>query len=83
MRLKTERMVVDSDILAWRDGRTDGHTDGRTDGHGLVIGAMDASKKAQNREKNDCKLQSLVKCRQKKIKIRRIVHDNLTLISCQ
>ena len=22
LRLKTERMVVDSDILAWRDGRT-------------------------------------------------------------
>ena len=36
LRLKTERMVMISDILAWRDGRTDirtyGHTDGRTDG---------------------------------------------------
>ena len=30
LRLKTERMVVISDILAWRDGRTYGRTDGRT-----------------------------------------------------
>ena len=44
MRLKTERMVVISDILAWRDGRTDGRTYGRTD-TASYRDAMDASKK--------------------------------------
>ncbi|MEL6700049.1 MAG: hypothetical protein AAFP89_27750 [Bacteroidota bacterium] len=43
LRLKTERMVVISDILAWRDGRTYGHTDGRTDTPSYRD-AMDASK---------------------------------------
>ena len=32
MQLKTERMVVDSDILAWRDGQTYRRTDIRMDG---------------------------------------------------
>ena len=43
LRLKTERMVVISDILAWRDGRTDGRTYGRTD-TASYRDAMDASK---------------------------------------
>ena len=43
LRLKTERMVVISDILAWRDGRTDIRTDGRTD-TASYRDAMDASK---------------------------------------
>ena len=42
LRLKTERMVVDSDILAWRDGRTYERTDTAS-----FRGAMDASKKQQ------------------------------------
>ena len=40
LRLKTEHMAVNSDILAWHDGRTDIwtdiRTDGRTDGHNLL-----------------------------------------------
>ena len=42
LQLKTECMVVDSDILAWRDGRTYGRRDGRTD-TASYRDAMDAS----------------------------------------
>ena len=41
LRLKTERMAVDSDILVWRDGKTYGRTYGRT---ASFRNAMDPSK---------------------------------------
>ena len=47
LRLKTEHTALNSDILAWRDGRTYGWTDGRTYGRTDTASyrvAMDASK---------------------------------------
>ena len=63
LQSKIERMVVDSDILAWRDVRTDGHTDGRTD-TASYRDAMDASKKHTLREARHCSFLSLFVNRQ-------------------